>query len=95
MSNLFQGRLQEKRLSLDVIKPPIEEMAVRGDPNRLRQACFPKCFFPCHNSHCHSLHQVDIYQLSIRSIKCGYISLHSVKRVMADHLLLFMMKVMV
>ncbi|CAK9859606.1 unnamed protein product [Sphagnum jensenii] len=37
VSNLFQGRLQEKRLSLDVIKPPIEEMAVRGDPNRLRQ----------------------------------------------------------
>lgn len=37
---LFQGKLLEKRLSLVVTKPPEVEMAVRGDPNRLRQACF-------------------------------------------------------
>nr|XP_024386102.1 probable histidine kinase 5 isoform X3 [Physcomitrium patens] len=34
---LFQGKLQEKMLSLTVSKPPPDEMAVRGDPNRLRQ----------------------------------------------------------
>lgn len=36
---LFQGKLQEKMLSLTVSKPPPDEMAVRGDPNRLRQVC--------------------------------------------------------
>lgn len=34
---LFQGKLQEKMLRLSVSKPPADEMAVRGDPNRLRQ----------------------------------------------------------
>ncbi|KAG0614827.1 hypothetical protein M758_6G206500 [Ceratodon purpureus] len=34
---LFQGKLQEKSLSLTIFKPSAEEMAVRGDSNRLRQ----------------------------------------------------------
>jgi hypothetical protein len=34
---LFQGRLAEKRLRLHVTKPGADEMAVRGDSNRLRQ----------------------------------------------------------
>lgn len=34
---LFQGRLAEKRLRLHVTKPSVDEMAVKGDSNRLRQ----------------------------------------------------------
>lgn len=34
---LFQGRLVEKGLTLHVTKPTVDDMAVRGDVNRLRQ----------------------------------------------------------
>lgn len=37
VSALFQGRLNEKRLPLHVIKPIADDMVVNGDVNRLRQ----------------------------------------------------------